>query len=181
MKRIPVYILLVLLAALPAPAQEAAAGGAVSPFASETEIKQRLQLAISSEEYPVTPGDVYRLTYRQADTPVTTDFLVESNYLINMKVFGTLNTTGMTFAELKPVVEKAVTAAYPRSMPSLVIFSLGIFQVHLKGETTKTQTIVAWGLSKLSEIVETRPMRDDERQTALFAGDSGGASPEAAE
>jgi protein involved in polysaccharide export with SLBB domain len=73
-----------------------------------------------------------------------------------MKVFGTLNAAGMTFAGLKPVVEKAVAAAYPRSMPSLVINSLGIFQVHLRGETPKSQSIVAWGLSKLSEIVETR-------------------------
>ncbi len=98
MKRILVSVLLVLLAAVAGFAQEAAPGGAMSAFASATEIQQRLQLAISSEDYPVTPGDVYRLTYRQADTPVTTDFLVESNYTINMKVFGTLNAAGMTFA-----------------------------------------------------------------------------------
>ncbi len=118
--------------------------------------EQRLQLAIASEDYPVTPGDVYRLTYRQADTPVTNDFLVESNYTINMKVFGSLSATGMTFAQLKPVVEKAVATAYPRSMPSLAIYSLGVFQVYLTGETPQSQAIVAWGLSKLSQIVETR-------------------------
>ena len=132
----------------------------IAGFSQETspdgETQQRLQLAISSEDYPVTPGDVYRLTYRQGDTAVTSDFLVESNYTINLKVFGSLNTAGMTFAKLKPVIEKAVSAAYPRSMPSLTIYSLGIFQVFLRGETPQSQNIIAWGLSRLSQIVETR-------------------------
>jgi protein involved in polysaccharide export with SLBB domain len=130
--------------------------GSLAAFASATEIQQRLQLAISSEDYPVTPGDVYRLTYRQADTPITTDLLVENNNTINMKVFGTVNAAGMTFSELKPIIEKAVTNAYPRSMPSLAISSLGIFEVFLTGEIPQTRTIVAWGLSRLSEAVESR-------------------------
>jgi len=41
-------------------------------------------------------------------------------------------------------------------MPSLAILSLGIFQVHLRGETPQSQNIVAWGMSRLSEIVESR-------------------------
>lgn len=156
MKRIIVIFALVLAAGIAAFAQEPASGGAGSMFASATEIQQRLQLAISSEDYPVTPGDVYRLTYTQANAQLVQDLLVESNYLINMKVFGSVNAAGMTFAALKPVVEKAVAAAYPRSMPSLAIYSLGIFQVNLKGEVPQSQTVVAWGLSKLSEIVEPR-------------------------
>ncbi|MCX6377591.1 MAG: SLBB domain-containing protein [Armatimonadetes bacterium] len=125
-------------------------------FASAIEIQQRLQLAISSEDYPVTPGDVYRLTYRQADTPITADLLVESNYTINMKVFGSFYAAGMTFAQVKPLIEKAVTNAYPRSMPSVTIYSLGIFQVFLRGETPQSRNLVAWGLSRLSEMIETR-------------------------
>ncbi len=156
MKRILVALLLVSSAVAGVLAQEATPTGAVSLFASATEIQQRLQLAISSQDYPATPGDVYRLSYRQADTPVVMDLLVESNYVINMKVFGSLDVTGMTFTALKTIVEKAVAAAYPRSMPSLAIYSLGIFQVSLKGETPQSQSIVAWGLSKLSQIVETR-------------------------
>ena len=156
MRRLYAVIFISSLISTGAFGQQSTPIGEASAFASATEIQQRLQLAISSEDYPVTPGDVYRLSYRQADTAVTTDFLVESNYVINMKVFGSLDATGMTFAALKPVVEKAVAAAYPRSMPSLVISSLGIFQVRLTGETPQSQSIVAWGLSKLSQIVETR-------------------------
>lgn len=156
MKRTFVYLLLVLLVADAGAAQEAAAGGAPSAVVVDSETQQRLQLAISSVEYPVTPGDVYRLTYRQADTPVTSDLLVESNYTINMRVFGTMNAAGMTFAKLKPAVEKAVAAAYPRSMPLLAIHSLGVFQVYLKGETLRSENVTAWGLTRLSQIVETR-------------------------
>lgn len=156
MKRTIAIVVLILAAGVAVLAQETVSAGSVSMFASPTEIQQRLQLAISSEEYPVTPGDVYRLSYNQANAQVVQDILVESNYLINMKVFGSVNAAGMTFIALKPMVEKAVAAAYPRSMPSLAILSLGIFQVYLKGELPQSQTVVAWGLSRLSEIVEPR-------------------------
>jgi polysaccharide biosynthesis/export protein len=159
MKRIMLATMLVLVIGAGAIAQVAAPGVVPGAATSEIELQQRLQLAISSEKYPVTPGDVYRLTYTQADTQVINNFLVESDYTINMKVFGKMNTTGMTFMQLKPLVEKAVAAAYPRSMPSLAIYSLGIFQVQLKGETPQAQSVIAWGLSKLSEIVESRSGR----------------------
>lgn len=154
MKQILVAIVLILVPGATCVAQVAAPSENTTAFASASEIQQRLQLAISSEDYPVTPGDLYRLSFRQADTVVTTDFLVESNYVINMKVFGSTNASGMTFAQLKPIVEKAVGVAYPRSMPSLSIYSLGIFQVYLKGETTQSQSFVAWGMSHLSDLLE---------------------------
>ncbi len=135
-------------------AQEIAGNSNADQSANSFETRQRLQLAISNEDYPVTPGDVYRLSFRQADTPVIIDLLVESNYTINMKVFGSMNAGGMTFTQLKPVVEKAVSVAYPRSMPSLSIYSLGIFQIYLKGETDQSQSIVAWGMSRLSDILQ---------------------------
>lgn len=137
-------------------AQAAAQGVNLAAFPSAIELEQRLLLATSSEAYPVTPGDVYRLTYRQGETPVANDFLVESDYTINMKVFGKTNAAGMTFVQLKSIVEKAVSAAYPRSMPALVILSLGIFPVYVKGETPQSLKVVAWGLSRLSEIIEIR-------------------------
>ena len=172
MNRLALAALIVVALGATGFAKEAAPGGSAAAFASATEIQQRLQLAISSEDYPVTPGDVYRLTYRQADTPITTDLLVESNNTINMKVFGTMNAAGMTFSELKPIIEKAVTNAYPRSMPSLAISSLGVFQVFLTGEIPQTRTIVAWGLSRLSEAVESRRGSDSSlRDIKIIAKD----------
>jgi polysaccharide biosynthesis/export protein len=156
--------------------QQGAPGGNLAALASPTEIQQRLQLAISSEDYPVTPGDVYRLTYRQADTPIASDLLVESNHTVNLKVFGSLNATGMKFSQLKPIVEKAVTAAYPRSMPSLVISSLGIFQVTVTGDIPKTRTIVCWGLTRLSEAVEAMRSPDSSLRKVKVVSKDGTAS-----
>ena len=155
MKPLITVALLILFLGAPCGAQMAAPGGSLTaPGPATPETQQRLQLAISSEDYPVTPGDVYQLSFRQADTSVAIDFLVESNYTINMKVFGLVSARGMTFAQLKPIVEKAVSVAYPRSMPSLSIYSLGIFEVFLKGETAQSQSVIAWGMSHLSDILE---------------------------
>jgi polysaccharide export outer membrane protein len=160
MNRIAVAALIFVLLGIKGFTQEVAPGGNMAAFASPTEIQQRLQLAIAGDDYPVTPGDVYRLTYRQAETPIATDLLVESNYTINMKVFGSLYAAGMTFAQVKPLIEKAATNAYPRSMPSVTINSLGVFQVFLRGETPQSRNIVAWGLSRLSEMIESRSNPD---------------------
>jgi len=153
MKLFITVILMISLGWTVCVAQEIAGDGNAEQSTSSSEARQRLQLAISSEDYLVTPGDIYRLSFRQADTPAIIDLLVESNYSINMKVFGSMNAEGMTFTQLKPVVEKAVNVAYPRSMPSLSICSLGVFQIYLKGETDQSQSIVAWGMSRLSDIL----------------------------
>jgi polysaccharide export outer membrane protein len=115
---------------------------------------QRLRLATSSGGYPVTPGDVYRLTFRQGEVTFSNEILVESDYRLNLNVFGSLNAAGMTFAQVKPAVEKIVEKAYPRSVPSLSISSIGIFQVFIKGETQRARNIDAWGLSRLSGVIE---------------------------
>jgi polysaccharide export outer membrane protein len=120
------------------------------------EIDQRLRLAISSGIYPVTPGDIYHLMFRQGSDLLTNQLLVESSYVLDMNVFGKMNAVGMTFAQLKPAVEKIVSAAYPRSMPSLTIAEIGIFQVTIKGDIPRSLNVNAWGLSRLSEIVEGR-------------------------
>jgi polysaccharide export outer membrane protein len=65
-----------------------------------------------------------------------------------------LRASGMNFAELKPVIEQKIADAYPRSLPSLIITSVGIFQVPLKGEIPQSRYVTAWGLSRLSEVLE---------------------------
>ena len=39
--------------------------------------RERLSLSISADDYPVTPGDVYKLTYLTADTAISFDFVVD--------------------------------------------------------------------------------------------------------
>jgi polysaccharide biosynthesis/export protein len=134
-------------------AQQTQAGGTVVGAAAP-EIDQRLRLAISSSNYPATPGDIYRLMFNMGDVPVVKELWVESTNIMDMSVFGKFNATGMTFAQLKPAIEKIVAAAYPRSMPSLTISEIGIFHVTIKGDIPRSLNVSAWGLSRLSEIVE---------------------------
>ncbi len=129
-------------AAAPVPAEPTAADAGA-----------RLLLAISSAEYPVTPGDTYRITYLQAGTSVASEVTVQSDYTLNMGIFGVFNTRGMTFAELRPTVEKKVAASYPRSTPALTIVSVGVFQVLVRGEVLRVANVSAWGLSRLSDLL----------------------------
>jgi len=124
------------------------------PLEAELSPEDRLLLAVSSKNYSVTPGDIYRLTFLLANEPVSNEILVESDYTLNLNIFGKVNAENMSFAELKPIVEKRIADAYPRSLPSLNIISVGIFQVLIKGEVPKTSYVTAWGLSRLSSVVQ---------------------------
>lgn len=127
---------------------------AILPIDVIPDVADNLQLAISNRQYPVTPGDVYTLTFLLAGETVSNVLLVESDYTINMTIFGKLNAAGMTFAQLKPLIEQKIADAYPRSLPALTITSVGVFQVPVSGEIPQSRYVTAWGLSRLSEVLE---------------------------
>ena len=157
MKRILLVFLLCLLFLPGLGAQELgekAEPFVLVPLAAKMLPADRLMLAISAKNYPVTPGDIYRLTFLLAGKPVSNEILVESDYTLNLNIFGKVNSENMSFSELKPRVEKIISDAYPRSLPSLNIVSVGNFQVLIKGEIPQTSFVIAWGLSRLSEIVQ---------------------------
>jgi polysaccharide biosynthesis/export protein len=115
---------------------------------------ERLQLAMSSIEYPVTPSDTYLLTYRQSTgETVTKAVQVASDYQIDLGIFGKIDATKMTFVELKRRVENLYAESYARSYPSLNIDSVGVFRVSVDGEISRARYITAWGLTKLSDMV----------------------------
>ncbi len=118
------------------------------------EIRNRLLLSKSRQNYPVTPGDIYDLTYRSAGTEASTEILVESDYALNLGIFGKVNAANMTFPELKARVEEIISTAYPNSVPFLEIKSVGLFQVFMTGEVPQTEFVTVWGLSRLSEVVQ---------------------------
>ena len=127
---------------------------AIIPLQAVTDEASNLQIAISNRDYPVTPGDVYTLTFLLQGEAVSNTLLVESDYTINMTIFGKLNAEGMKFSELKPQIEQIIADAYPRSLPSVTITSVGVFQVPLLGEVPESRFVTAWGLSRLSEVIE---------------------------
>ena len=127
---------------------------AVIPFQVVPAETDNLQLAISDRNYPVTPGDIYTLTFLLAGETVSNVLLVESDYTINLTIFGKIDAEGMTFAQIKPIIEKTIAAGYPRSLPSVTITSVGVFQIPVLGEIPQSRYVIAWGLSRLSEILE---------------------------
>jgi polysaccharide biosynthesis/export protein len=148
-------ILLITIPLLHLCAQQARETPPAAARAAErtAETEEQFRLAISSEEYPVTPGDIYRLSYRQGDTPVSVQVMVEGDYGINLGVFGRLNAFDTTFSRLKQTIEERILAGYPRSMPSIIISSLGIFTVQVRGETPDARTVTAWGLARVRDVI----------------------------
>lgn len=109
-------------------------------------------LARSSLNYPVSPGDIYTLAYTLSNALVSQDLMVANDLSLNLNVFGKVDTRGMTFVELTNKVEKIITAAYPGSMPLLLLKSVGIFRVYVKGEVKTPAYYPCWGLSRLGDI-----------------------------
>jgi len=120
------------------------------------DVRNKLLLSLSSEDYPVTPGDTYRLTYLTADRLISLDVVAESDFSVNLGFFGKIPGRGKTFLELKRHVEQRVLQVYPQAVPSLTIVSNGLFRVQLEGEVSEAGQASAWGLSRLSQVVEGR-------------------------
>ena len=120
----------------------------------EETLHRRLLLAMSTEDYLVTPGDVYKLTYLSSNELITYEVVLESDFNLNLNVFGKINAENLTFTALKKLVERKIANAYPDSTPSMTILSNGIFQVYIKGEVIRAGYITAWSLTRLSHILE---------------------------
>ena len=148
--------LLLLAPVLTATGQEGVFPSGAPAAEPAGDVQNRLLLATSSVEYPVTPGDRYQLTYQQANQPVVIPLIAETDFSVNLDVFGKVNARGMSFPSLKREVETRVSQAYPRSAPSLVIVSTGVFRVQVKGALPESYFFTAWGLSRLSDAVQGR-------------------------
>lgn len=137
-------------AAAPAPSSSQDATQPTSLAATQS----YLQLAMSSIEYPVTPSDSYMLSYRQSSgETVTRTIQVASDYQIDLGIFGKIDATKMTFADLKRRVESLYAESYARSYPTLSIVSVGVFRVAITGEISSSSYMTAWGLMRLSDVM----------------------------
>ncbi|TVR32025.1 MAG: hypothetical protein EA404_08600 [Spirochaetaceae bacterium] len=114
---------------------------------------ERLALATADSQYPVTPGDVYLITYLRGGEIITSEVTVDNDYSINLSLFGTIDASDTTFVELKPRIQQIVENAIPRSLPSVSMVSVGVFRVRLTGQLAQSRSVTAWGLSRLSDVV----------------------------
>lgn len=106
--------------------------------------------------YPVTPGDIYQLTYLGSTEEMNLSFYVESDYTINLSYFGKFNVKDKNFAELKYMIENEVLNAYGNSNPSVIIKSPGSFNVQIKGEVKASILVPAWSFDRLSTIIKDK-------------------------
>lgn len=108
---------------------------------------------VTNPAYLVTPGDVYLLTFNRGQASVSQTLIVEADSTVNMSIFGTVNVKNLTFLMFKRLVEEKVIKAYPNSHPLVMIRSTGVFEIYIKGEVNEAGYKLAWGLTRLSEIV----------------------------
>jgi polysaccharide biosynthesis/export protein len=132
----------------------------------------RVSRAVSNPNYPVTPGDIYNLTWSTAyngGTLGTGDgsgstgenqgeglvLYVDAEYNVNLEFFGSIDARGLTFQEFRDEVISIVQNAYPGSTIRLTIRSTGEVPVRLIGEVVTARTIPVWGLTRLGDLPDS--------------------------
>ena len=125
--------------------------------------RQRLALALAAAEYPVTPGDTYRLSFlpaiaarTDAAARVNETVVVAGDYTVDLGAFGALDGRGLNLNELRRSVAARVADAYPGSNPALRLTEVGTFEVHLRGAVETSGHTATWGLGRLSDVVAER-------------------------
>lgn len=122
------------------------------PDETNEEAQKRALLAYVHPDYPVSPGDVYVLSFMLGNEMHNQTILVDAMYTVNMGIFGSLAARDLLFQDFRSRVENQVAEAYPDSSPNLAIRSCGVFKVQIGGEVAETAFIEAWGLSRLSSL-----------------------------
>ena len=96
---------------------------------------------------------MYTLTFNREQAVVSQYLIIEPDLTVDLSIFGVESVNKLTFVGFKRMVENKVLTAYPKSLPRVTIRSTGVFEVLMKGEVKRTGYKLAWGLTRLSEIV----------------------------
>jgi len=124
--------------------------------AIQVDIPNKSAFVMLNPDYQVTPGDTYTIQYLYNLKPTSVPFFIEADFTANLSFFGSFNTKGMNFREIRARVEKMVVKAYPDSLPRLIIDTVGAFPVLVKGEVKMPGFVQAWGFSRLSDVISGR-------------------------
>jgi protein involved in polysaccharide export with SLBB domain len=127
-----------------------------SPIADSADA--RLMLALSTADYPATPGDVYTLAYYATGLggAVTTPLTLDASYQLKVLNMGTLNARGKTYLQLRNEVINLVSRNYPMSGAAFTLTALGRFNVVITGETTAQGNYTVDGLTRIATLVTNR-------------------------
>ncbi|MFA6689066.1 MAG: SLBB domain-containing protein [Sphaerochaetaceae bacterium] len=140
-------------------------------FDAEYSQEERVLAAIGNGEYPVTPGDVYTLTYLDGQNPVVRNLQVSGSMIVSIPGLGTVDGFGLTYPQMKAAVEDLVLRYYPYSLPECRLSGTGVFSVVVKGEVSSTQRVPAWGLSRLSSVVDAATSFASTRNVEIVSRD----------
>ena len=131
-------------------ATDANTEGRPSSFSS---VENQAVTAMTDPDYRVTPGDLIRVSYNQSFTPVSFDALVQYDFSLDLGPIGSLSARNRSFIQFRQEIEQAVRRAYPNSTPSVVLVSLGSFEVFVTGEVTEATRRRVNGFTRLAGVV----------------------------
>lgn len=120
-----------------------------SSFTSTDNIKNA-QIAISSNEYIVTAGDIYTLAYSGGSFSLS----VDSTYKVRVANLGIIDARGLTLQEFKNKVESLIINNYPTYGVQFFLANPAAFQVYIKGEVKETAIIETWAMQRAADIIE---------------------------
>jgi len=128
----------------------------IEPMTFTERVNKRVSLVLIETDYPVTPGDRYLVSYLYSGEKFDLPFYVEDNYTINLAYLGEHNVKNLSFSQFKDKVENEVSAAYPDSVPNVIITEPGSFKVQITGELRHSHLITAWSFDRLSTLLKGR-------------------------
>jgi protein involved in polysaccharide export with SLBB domain len=114
-------------------------------------------LALSTSDYPATPGDVYNLSYHAGITgnggmAVSIPLVLDAGYQLKVQNMGTINARNKTYLQVRREVESLVSRNYPMSGPTLTLARMGSFTVLVTGETTNAGNRGVDGLTRIAAL-----------------------------
>ncbi len=127
---------------------QVSSSSSAAAFTSTDNVK-RAQVAMATNEYIVTAGDIYSLVYNGGSFSIS----VDSTYRVRIANLGIINARGLTIQEFKSKVEALIVNNYPTGGVQFFLSNPAQFHVYVKGEVTRSKTVDTWALVHVSEIL----------------------------
>ena len=148
LKKLSVLFALLSIFSINTYAADAASNNSAA-FTSTDNIK-RAQVAMATNEYIVTAGDIYSLVYNGGAFSIS----VDSTYRVRIANLGIINARGLTIQEFKNKVESLIINNYPSGGIQFFLSNPAAFHVYVKGEVKASATVETWALAHVSEVLE---------------------------
>jgi polysaccharide biosynthesis/export protein len=129
-------------------------GSTTSTSSTTGTLSENSQVAMSSPDYLVTPGDNYKLAFSAGNSMISYSIAVDTSYRIRIANLGVINCAGLTYLQLKQQVESLVLKNYPMGGVQFILLTPATFKVIVAGEVKETQEKKVWALTRLSSLIK---------------------------